>query len=236
MASIDTKNLDVVYFCRPGSNEELRYSLRSVEKNLAHRLVWIYGGKPNSIEPDRFVQREPAGKTKWDRVRTMFRDVCLNDDITDDFILMNDDFFVMKKTAKLEAYHRSSLYEHIVRHEQKYNDRVNQYTLQLRKAVRALQDANLPTLSYELHVPMIMNKQKLLEVMGAFPNIHCTRSLYGNYVGLESIQLDDVKVYDKHQPFDKRGRFLSSDDDSWEVSDAGKWIREKFNEKGGFEL
>lgn len=237
MAKMNTKDLDVVYFCREGINEELRYSLRSVEKNLDCRNVWIFGGKPVNIKPDYFVPVKQLGKTKWDKVRDMFVRACLTEDISEDFILMNDDFFIMKKTSSLEPCYRCSLYEHIVTVEEKFSRKPTNYTLELRKAVRRLKEAGLGTNSYELHIPMIMNRQKLLETMGAFPDVHATRSLYGNYAKIGGRRMDDVKIYDKNVNIDEIdvNEFLSTQDSIWTSSPVVSYIKDEFNERSRFE-
>ena len=232
-----TADLDVVYFCREGINEELRYSLRSVVKNLKHRSVWIYGGKPSCISPDHFVHVKQQGDTKWDKVRSMFRAVCLNEEISEYFILMNDDFFIMKPTDQIEPAFRCSLYEHIVTIEQSFGDKPTNYSAQLRKTVRALKSSGLTTNSYELHIPMIMNRKKLLETMGAFPDVHATRSLYGNYVGIGGSQMDDVKIYDKNISIDEIdvNEFLSTQDRTFECGAVADFIKKSFSKKSKFE-
>ena len=232
-----TENLDVVYFCRDGANEELRYSLRSLDKNFKFNSVWIYGGKPDYITPDHFVKINQTGRTKWDKVRAMFGSVCLNGKLSENFVLMNDDFFIMKKTDSLEPVFRCSLFEHIVTVEGNFGDRPTNYTAELRKATRRLQEAGLDTNSYELHVPMIFNRKKLLETMGAFPDVHATRSLYGNYVGVGGKQMSDVKIYEKNTPVEEfeNNRFLSTQDSIWMDSNVARYIKESFKERSRFE-
>ena len=233
------KNLDVVYFCRDGENEELRYSLRSVEKNFPYHKVWIFGEKPNDIEPDEFVyisQERVGNNTKWDRVREMMRKVCLNSNVTDDFVLFNDDFYVMAPVDELPPMYRCSLYEYIVRIEIKNNNQPSRYSQELRRATVALDKLGLPCQSYELHLPMILNKHKLLEVLGAFPDLHCTRSLYGNYHHLEAVQHDDVKIYGQGQEIDRESAFLSSLDDVFEAEGGlMEYLAEVFPDKSKFE-
>ena len=44
---------DIVYFVKnTEENEELVYSLRSVEKNFPYNRVWFFGGCPNGLKPD----------------------------------------------------------------------------------------------------------------------------------------------------------------------------------------
>lgn len=223
--------MDIVYFIREGQNEELRYSLRSL-KNLIHDKVWIYGGCPKGIKPDRFVPVRQVGATKWDRVRNMYRMVCLNEDISEDFIMMNDDFFVMKPTAIPIAY-RSSLHRHILTIEMKYGDRINPYTRNLRSILRKLDALNLDTRSYELHIPFVFNRKKLLKLITEYPDVHATRTFYGNYYRLGGIQMNDVKVLRGDTTW-KDTPFLSTDDASFNRA-VGKYIKGQFPERCKYE-
>ncbi len=235
MKDDDLKNIDIVYFVKESSdNEELRYSLRSVEKNFPHRKVWIYGGCPNGIMPDRLIKISQTGNTKWDKVRNMFRQVCLNNEISEDFVLFNDDFFVMKPLKNLEVMFRCPLYEHIVKLEMKFQNKPNEYSTELRKATKALGDLGMTVNSYELHVPMLFNRHKLLEILGAFPGLHCTRTLYGNFHEIGGKQHDDVKVFEVGQSFDRDSIFLSTEDSTF-PGEVGEFIRSKFKERSRFE-
>lgn len=231
-------DMDIVYFVKESpKNEELRYSLRSVERNLPHRSVWIYGGKPKDITPDHFVPVKQTGATKWDKVRAMFHSVCNNREITDDFVLFNDDFFVMKPVADLKPYFRSPLYEHIVKLERKFGNKTTEYSKELRKCAEALEKAGIDDIkSYELHIPMVVNKKKLLQVMVEFPNIHATRTLYGNRCQIGGTQRTDVKITSILQKIDYKLDFLSSDDSIFDNPySIGAYIKKEFNEPSRFE-
>ena len=46
-------NNDIVYFVKnTEENEELIYSLRSVDKNFPFNKVWFFGGCPKGLTPD----------------------------------------------------------------------------------------------------------------------------------------------------------------------------------------
>lgn len=225
------RTMDVVYFVRDGENEELKYSLRSL-KNLDHGKVWIYGGCPAGIKPDRYVPVDQVGTTKWDRVKNMYRMVCMNNEISEDFIMMNDDFFIMKPTTIPVAY-RSSLHRHIITIEMKYGDRINPYTKNLRGILRMLEGLNLDTRSYELHIPFVFNREKLLTLINKYPDLHSTRTFYANYYRLGGIQMNDVKVLRGAVSW-KEGAFLSTDDDSFGEL-VGKHIKEQFPERCKYE-
>lgn len=230
--------MDVVYFVKESKkNEELRYSLRSVEQNLPHRSVWIYGGKPDDINPDHFVPVNQTGATKWDKVRTMFRSVCNNPDISDDFVLFNDDFFVINPVEEVKPYYRSSLYEHIIKLERAFGDKTTEYSKELRKCAKALEDAGITDImSYELHIPMVLNKKELLKTMVEYPDVHATRTLYGNRCRIGGEQRADVKITSILQEIDKDIDFLSSDDGIFEnLHSIGGFIRKKFDKPSRFE-
>lgn len=224
--------MDVVYFIREGTNEELRYSLRSL-KNLPHDKVWVYGGCPEGIKPDRHVHAPQVGLTKWDRVRNMYTKACENNEISEDFILMNDDFFIMKPTDVPVRY-RCSLQHHILEMEMKFNDRITEYTKLLRQAYRFLSAAGKPALSYDLHIPMVINRKKFLDLLKKYPELHAMRTIYGNWYEIGGERMADVKVYDPQAYVDRKATFLSSSDDSWPGA-IGDYIKEQFPKRSEYE-
>lgn len=234
---METKNLDAVYFVREGENEELRYSLRSVDQNLRCRKVWIIGGKPDWANPDGFVRipQDDKDRTKWDKVQESLRRVAANEEITEDFILMNDDFFINQPTSKIEPATAGTLQEHIERIERNYRNAPTTYTIELRRAQRVLEEAGLTTNSYELHIPMIINRKKLAETLAFFPPRHATRSLYGNLHKIGGTRQKDCKVVRIGQPFSKEAQFLSSDDSTWGDTDLANFIKQKFSKKSRWE-
>ncbi len=229
-------DMDIVYFVKEAAmNEELRYSLRSVAKNFPHRKVWLYGGKPDWCTPDEYVNAKQGDGNKWDKVRRMLRLACINPDITEDFVLFNDDFFVMKPVSNMPYYYRYSVFEHIVRLEMKYDNKPTPYSMRLKESIAALDPFCEEINSYELHIPMVLNRRKVLEVLGGFPNVHCTRTLYGNYQNVGGEKHVDVKVFDPAADFDHESTFLSTDDGVFEKGKVGEFIREKFPEVCKFE-
>jgi hypothetical protein len=75
-------------------------------------------------------------------------------------------------------------------------------------------------LDYELHVPMIMQKDKLKTIISKHPSC-LWRSMYGNIYGVGGSQMDDVKFYvnQKHAARSKEiteeSTFLSTEDQSF---------------------
>lgn len=237
-----TENLDAVYFVKAFPTEDLKYSLRSVAKNLKCRRVVMIGGKPATIEPDRYIPViQQVGDTKWQKVQNMYRQICLDDDISEDFILLHDDFFIMKPVEQIKPQYRGELEEHRRQIDAKFGVSVSQYSFLLRRALKTLKMANKSTFSYELHTPFIFNRHKLLEVMGAFPNCHCLRTIYANYFGIGGTKTHDVKIFDNQSTFDwKNEQWLSTDDSTAkDGNEVWAYLKNEFNkpcryEKGRF--
>ncbi len=234
---METKNLDIIYFVKDGhfDNKELRLSLRSVDANMPHRRVWIFGGCPVNVVPDVRVRVDQIGKTKWDKVRAMFRMACENKEITDNFILFNDDFYVMKPTSKIETLYRCTLDKHIEILKNSCNGKMNEYTRLLKNARDMLGENSL---SYELHTPFIFNKKKLLNILDKYPDMHCMRTMYGNLYKIGGTQSSDVKMFTYNPGFDyKKTRFLSTDDGMVNINnDAWRYLRAQFPRKSRFEI
>lgn len=225
--------MDAVYFVRPGDNEELRYSLRSIHNLTGVRKVWIVGSCPEWCKPDGYIHVDQVGNTKWDRVKNMYYGVCENPEISDDFILMNDDFFILRPTEVKPCY-RSSLYKHIVENELKFGFRVNSYARELLGCLAVLKGAGAPVKSYELHIPIVFNKKKLLTILKKYPEVHATRSLYYNLYELGGKRMDDVKVTTPG-PFEEPDIFLSTSDESFDGM-VGDYIKKRFKEKSPYEI
>lgn len=227
---------DIVYICRDGKNEELCYSLRSVERNFPHRLVIIYGGKPDDIEPDAYHRIKQEGATKWEKVRNTLKLVCQNNGITPDFWLFNDDFFVMEPIAEPVNYYDGTLQERINQLEAATFGQLSQYTKQLRHLVATLRDAGIERpLNYAHHTPMLINRQKMLETLEKYPDEPMFRALYGNINHIGGINAPDVKFMGRRRP-ETIGPLVSTSDESWQTDQIGHTIREKFKQPSIWEV
>lgn len=225
---------DIVYFVKEADvNEELVYSLRSVEQNFPHKAVWIYGGLPKSIRrPDRYVRCNQVG-TKWERVRNMLRKVCDNDEISEDFWLFNDDFFILNKIKQPENHFDKTL-EDLVEGIERRHRGGSPYTDNIRTLAILLKNEGFETKNYAIHVPMLINRKKMAEVLDKYPHIPMFRALYGNYWKIGGTQHDDVKVR-TYIPLDcYHYDMISSSDSTW-MRFVGAYIRNKFPNPSRFE-
>ena len=209
--------MDVVYICREGNNEELRYSIRSVVKNLKHDNIWVVGGIPGWYTGNHVRIRQ--SNTKYKNAVTNLTSICNNPEISDTFILMNDDFYIMNRVDDVPYMHGGLIEDKVVDHLFTQHDSYLRMLMQTDKTI--IKKTGSPGVNYELHVPMIMNKKKLSSVLklnGLW------RSLYGNIYGVGGIKTQDVKVYGAQRnnrvSYDYRtslGDYLSSNDDSFDI-------------------
>lgn len=231
---------DIVYLVKEAPvDEELVYSLRSVDENWQYRDVWFYGGCPDNLTPDRWRHLAQTGLDKWDKVRNMIQVICTDRHISDNFWLFNDDFFILKRVDEnIPPQYNGDLMEYIERIEKKQGH-ADEYTDRLRECYEALKTAGKTTYNYEVHKPMLINRQKMLEVMEKFPKVPGLRSLYGNYWGIGGVDRHDMKIkilnYKNMDLVKNFWEFVSTDDASFRDGEVGRFIRERFDKKSRFE-
>lgn len=180
--------MDVVYLCRPGRNEELRFSLRSLA-NLPHDNVWVVGGRP-SWYMGRF-EKVPPKPNKYEHGRANLVRILQNRKISDPFVLFNDDFFVVRPVDEVPVLHGGRLHDLLKRHHDYAPN--SRYTRMLARTIEVLADRNVrDPLAYNLHVPMVMWKSHLAKALRLDGS---PRSLVGNLFEYGGEFAEDVKVH-----------------------------------------
>jgi hypothetical protein len=183
--------MDFVYICRDGENEELRYSIRSVLLSFPEAKVWVVGGKPKWYSGNHvFLEQD---NNKYVNAVNNLKAVCNTPDISDNFILMNDDFFIIKKIETIEQFYNGLLSEKIDKF-----IKITGSSMYIKKLITTNNKLNklgfTKPLDYELHVPMPMHKEGLLYILNEYPEC-LWRSMYGNLFNVGGSQMEDVKVY-----------------------------------------
>jgi hypothetical protein len=229
--------MDLVYICRSGENEELRYSIRSAVKNLKFDNLWIVGGKP-SWYSGNYIKVDQT-KNKYTNATNNLKALTQSEQISESFILMNDDFYILNKVSDVPYMHSKTLDDKIKARENLFSG--NSYIKLLKQTlVSVSKKTNGPVLDYELHVPMIMEKKKLLHAL-KFRGLW--RSIYGNLFEVGGIEITDVKVYAESSPFYSNSYkvdtlkydYLSSNDDSFETVKE-KVLEKRFPDKSAYEI
>lgn len=220
---------DIVYILKNDyKSDELKYSLRSVCENFPYRKIWFYGGKPKGIAPDFAVEYSQPGGNKWQKVNNTLRAICVNEEITPNFWLFNDDFFIMQQIKSLEPMVGGTLWARAQRIASMYGDNDSKYSAQLRATARVLRDAGYDRLDYALHVPMLINRKKGLQTIETFPDCPMFRSLYGNHHKIGGVVTKDVKIQSLIEVPKGNEILLSTNDDSFRNGKVGEYIRAAF--------
>lgn len=226
---------DLIYILKADiDTEELKYSLRSVEKNFPINRVWFVGGQPEGLEPDIRLSHKQSGNCKWELIRSSMWKAVNDERLTEDFFLFNDDFFVMKPvdTDSFTNFVDGTLEERI--DELHSNLGMNAYTRTLFKLEQELKTMHEPTMNYDVHLPMLMNKGQVRSTLYKCSSPQM-RSAIGNINRLPFVIHNDVKVYDMESvPTDET--YLSTNDDTFQKGNVGKYIRETFTTKSRFEV
>lgn len=207
--------MDAVYICREGNNEELRYSLRTIHNLKEVENVYVIGGKPNWYKGEYIPVNS---SNKYQHAITNLHVLTKTHTISEEFILMNDDFFVIKPVDKLLTYDEGLLLNKIIKYN-KFNPN-SKYTNWLKNTHLFLKDRlKAEPLSFELHIPMKMTKTGLAEALKY--NI-LWRSYYGNMFTYDSVETQDVKIYrpgaldpNKYDYKNKDFPFISTEDRSF---------------------
>lgn len=213
-----TKTLDIVYPCRPGDrNEELRYSLRCLEQHFPqHGTIWIVGHKPTWLTGVEFIPGN-TGPTSQANVYRNIQAACEHPDLPDEFLIFNDDFLATAPITNIDVHYRGLLRDHLALPRVRRNPD-NWWAQSLRTTLICLQANGIEDpLSYELHVPLPVNKHAMAETLARFAavtpkNPPQWRSLYGNMNRIGGTQAKDCKAY---KPGTIHTPWHSTDDASW---------------------
>lgn len=230
---MSTGEHDIVYILRNGiKGDELKYSLRSVERNLPYRKIYFYGGVPEGLTPDVQVELQQQGLNKWQKVTYTLKQICQNDDITPDFYLFNDDFFVLNKVeGDIPPMVKVGTVRQWVDRQIAKTGKVSAYQHMLLATSARLRNYGYKDLNYALHIPMLVNRKKALEAIKLFEGIPMFRTIYGNYAKLGGRIREDVKIANLTDVPDPDQDFVSTNEQSFAEGAVGAYIRKKFNRK-----
>lgn len=240
--------IDIVYLVKndpENDSEELRYSLRSLS-NLPHGNVFIVGEKPDWVQNVTFIP-VAQDKTKQENVLANMIAAANDSRVSNDFILMNDDFFIMKKLPHLPNMHFGLMQDSIRAYEKRYPEG-SEYINSLKKVNDVLLERGIVApISYELHTPMMLNRYSVLDMLSTKEQLHQMRSYYGNMYHVGGMKADDVKLFidPQHNPtvyndnpvkYMDEQILLSATGGSFKRGIAGEYIRAKFTEKSIYEV
>lgn len=227
-------SLDVIYLVGPGDpNEELRYSLRSVARNLPHRKIWVVGDKPKWVTGVEFIPGNPKSN-KYQNVVANLLAACEADGPTPNVVLMNDDFFVLRSVAAVAPTHLGPATEANKR-------RAGTYQTGMKQTIDLLRRWGVPEpiLSYEGHRPFPINRKLMADALRRAEGEKLVavqyRTLYGNLYRIGGERGKDVKVSTSTQTWDEGQVFVSTANNTWQNGRVGKRLRVLFSDPSPYE-
>jgi hypothetical protein len=227
---------DVVVMVRQGRQyEELRYALRSLA-NLPHGRVWVYGGQPNWLAAAAHVpvRQGPVAHVNTARITAA---IAANRALSDEFYWFHDDMYILAPTDLVPRLYRCPWDEWLAGAAGRKDPHGPAKTNATAQVLAAFDVT--PRFSYELHIPMVVDRDALREMVSAVtawrPEVLAQvqkRSLYGNWVGYGGTQAEDVKFY--QTTGGPLGAFASSTDTSLNAP-FGQQIRDMFPDPSPYE-
>lgn len=190
--SPDAFGYDLCYILGPEKKyEEFRFSLRSAEKNISFRSLFVVGSKPDWLTNVNYTENHPEG-CKASRIMQNIKLICENPDVSEKFIFMNDDYFLLRP-FDFKYWHKGTLRDRME------VLKTGDYYRHLLATEMALKKRGFSTLQFDLHYPIIYEKKKLLEVIEMYdwniPDGYTMKSLYCNTLGIDGEYKEDCKAY-----------------------------------------
>lgn len=235
---LDLSKIDVVYpvkITREG-NAELRYSLRSLV-NLPHKDVHIFSDYIPWLSKN--VKWHPSsdrpGVPRFANVNTSLLRACKDQNISDPFVFMNDDFFILNSIDEIPYYYNGTLQQHYDFLHKTYTSG-SKYMRHLLEAQTVLKNGGFDNLDYELHCPILFKKKELQQILEQFPDTACRRTLYANMLKIKGEQAIDFKIYGFLDNFDHSRSFVSTTDANFKrQSGVRSLIRSRFTKPSEYE-
>ena len=167
-------------------NIELKYALRSIEKNIKGvKNIIIVGERPSFLSDEVIhLPLNDCGRKQLSIKRKI--EAAINDNrCTDTFLTTNDDIFQLKK-QRIDTYPYYYSGELTTVREKGARQTENRLK-QLGKGIR----------QFDIHFPILYTKEGFKEAMSAFdwPNDdHLIKSSYANYHSVKGTEIKDLKI------------------------------------------
>jgi hypothetical protein len=228
--------LDLVVPVRAAAaSRQLRWALRSWTANVPHRRVWTVGHRHPWLTDE--VGHIPTGQqgTSYANTTLAMRAACSHPEVSGRFVWADDDTYVMRPLPDgMPVLHRGPMRELIAAR----TDRAGPYVEELRATYAWLTGRGYEEpLSYDLHVPLPVEKAGMLAALDAAPGHDAhKRTVYGVLAGIGGERADDCKIaYRAPRGFGPETRFLSTMPDAFENGHVGQLIRGAFPERCRYE-
>jgi hypothetical protein len=189
--------VDLVYILGTGGHpDELKYSIRSMQKHL-HGLdrIFVVGSRPVGVYVSWIPLDDPDTKNRAKNIYQKILAACSTPDISDQFVCASDDHFLLKdfQAEKLPSYYSGCLSETLGIMSPK-----NYYRKHVEVTYQALKRMDLPTRDFNVHFPVVYDKRLFPRVTQKYdwtiPNGYISKSLFLNSMRIDGEQIKDCKI------------------------------------------
>lgn len=212
--------MDIVYILGSGSlanDEEILFSARSVCKNMLDLgNVYVVGEYPKHLPGAIHIQANDPMPEGWKNVYHKICKACSIEDLSDEFLLFNDDFFM------LEPFEGEN------------------YPFY---ALKGTNGGTCGQHSFQVHAPMRLSKELFLKMPFDTNSNACKsfRSFFGNFYGAPAKFIDDpiIRVGANVTNFDEQIAglpFFSISNQSFLNAEFSDWIRTLYPEACKLEI
>ena len=241
---MDKELIHIVYPLKKssvGDSDEIKYSLRSLEKHLKDPFdVTIIGYKPKWLDITK-VKYIPSDETD-NKENNILTSYLMAVNMYSEFVVFHDDYFLnndvyyedLKQTRYLQDFHNVK----------QFGPRKFQQGLKL--CFEEVTEAGYRGLNYCTHTPMYFKSDIVKQVVDKFDLLNryfvSFESYYYNFIKAEKTakQVDDVKVARYNAKLfrdkDAEGKLFVNFDEKGMLSGIYNYIMRKFPEKSKFEL
>jgi hypothetical protein len=223
--------IDILLPLGPGSwkgqDSELRFCIRSIEKHAKNlRKVWVVGHCPSWLrETDtvRIAPRQEFDAPKGSRISLKVLWAFENLDMTNTVAFWNDDYLLTRRVdiSVIPNFYSGKL----------WMARRTPWAALRRETHAALESAGLPTRNYDIHVPMLFERAKFLQLRDWWDKGYVGKSVYGNhFCESDRSKSSDCKLWRRwYCKAEKRyqKRFVISYGNTALKNGAGYWIEAK---------
>jgi hypothetical protein len=197
--------IDIVIPLGKGSvwdNNELRLSLRSIEKYLTgYRSIYIVGEYPEWLQNCIHVPINDTEKISDKNIMHKIAAACLLHEVSETFIMFNDDHYLLSPyhAPGFPYYYHKNLTDYITQR------RGDIYAIRATNTLNHLKANNLPAKFFDCHTPILYNKQAFLGIVNSadWDNSrqgYIIKSLYANSLSIEGVELINDHKYQVPTP------------------------------------
>lgn len=185
--------MDIVYILGNGSqtNEEIRYSLRSLEKHIKYDRVFIVGECPKFLKNVIYIPYKENSNPRVNHLEKINEIIEKVPDLSENFLLMYDDIFFLQDIdiENYPNYFKGEI--------QTYTGYDSFFKMAMSDTKEYLKSQNKPILNFSVHRPVVYNKKiwQSIDWTPVYEAKHglSPRCIYGNLTCEKPVKCTDCK-------------------------------------------